>query len=82
MTNDDIIQKLRGLQRYYITGGTGVWEGTTEGDKDDDGEWIMHDDIEELINELEKPKLFCETVNVQRNHSMSYSCIFDTQTKG
>ena len=62
MTNEELIQKLRGLQRYYMSGGSGVWEGMVEHDKDDDGEWIMHDDIEELINELEKPKLFCETV--------------------
>ena len=60
MTNEELIQKLRGLHRYD-TNGNSCFEHSN-------GAFILHDDIEELINELGKPELFCETVNVSVNH--------------
>ena len=52
MKKEEIIEKLKGLQRYEYT----------DRYPDKNGELVFYTDIEELINELEKPELFCETV--------------------
>jgi len=49
MSNEELIEKLKGLQTWSYNQRSNVMY------KDKDGVLIERDDIEELINELEKP---------------------------
>lgn len=67
MTNEELIQKLRGLQRCEIDWIDGFVRYDTKGD------YIEHEALEQLINELEKPELFCKTIKVPYNSTLSTS---------
>lgn len=47
-----LIVGIEKLDRYDITGGSGWNEGSIDVDKDNTGDWVRWDDIEQLINQV------------------------------